>query len=510
MHHYIQDLKQHPRDSSVCLKGWIYNLRESKTNLFIELRDGTGFCACVLSLEVLGEEAFLLAKRLKIESSVCFKGQLIENPKQKGGLELLVQSLEVYQLTENYPLSQREKDLGIGFLQDKRHLWLRKPRQWAIMRVRNQIIMGIHDFFQSQGFVQMDAPLFTGSACEGTSDLFETDFFGQPAYLSQSGQLYGEAMAMALNKIYTFGPTFRAEKSDTPRHLAEFWMIEPEMAFYTNEQNMDLIEAFIKSVISRVLERCQTELETLERPLATLEKAVQTSFPRITHAQAAKILRGELEINGRNALALQEADLEAAKQALANCKEEIAQREAAIKTGSLKKGERNFYEAKIIALRSEMELYEEKIRNIPQWISSAKNFEDGSDFGNSDETVLTRVFDAPVMVYNWPTKIKAFYMKEVEGQPEFVKGVDLLAPEGYGEIIGGSERETDIAILERKIKEHELPQEALEWYLDLRRFGSVPHAGFGLGLERIVRWLCNLSHVRETIPFPRRYGRLFP
>jgi asparaginyl-tRNA synthetase len=508
-HQYIQDFAQY-EGQQICIKGWITTIRSSKTNLFFVLRDGTGFCQCVVSLDKVGEEAFEQAKALTVESSVAFNGLLVKDDKQMGGYELSVDKLQIYQIADSFPLTQREKDLGVGFLQDHRHLWLRKERQWAIMRVRNQIIMGIHEFFQNEGFVQMDAPLFTGNACEGTSDLFETDFFGRPAFLSQSGQLYGEAMAMAMGKIYTFGPTFRAEKSDTPRHLAEFWMIEPEMAFYTNEDNMNLIERFVKHVVGRILSRCPRELQALGRNVEMLQKVVTDAFPRVTHSDAAKILRGELEVNGRNALKVQEEDLQAAKDGIQSRLEDIQRREQAIKQGSLSKGERNFNEAKIIALRGEIEALEEKVRNIPQWIESARNFEDGSDFGGSDETVLTRVFDAPVMVYNWPTKIKAFYMKEVEGDPDHVKGVDLLAPEGFGEIIGGSERETDLEILQRKIVEHELPMEAFEWYLDLRRFGSVPHSGFGLGLERIVRWICNLPHVRETIPFPRRYGRLFP
>lgn len=301
--------------------------------------------------------------------------------------------------------------------------------------------------------------------------------------------------------------TFRAEKSDTPRHLSEFWMIEPEMAFYDLEDDMQLIEAFIKYVVAQVLEKCPQQLEILERDIDRLKNVFQP-FPRVTHNEAAKILRGEVEVNGKNALKVQEQDLVEAINDLEKVQNEIAEREEKIKTSS--KGERRFHEGKILQLRKEAEILTEKTRNIPKWIESARNFSDDNDFGNSDETVLTRVFDAPVMVYNWPAKIKSFYMKEVEGNPDLVKGVDLLAPDGYGEIIGGSEREDDINVLLRKIEEHNLPMEAFEWYLDLRRFGSVPHAGFGLGLERVVRWICGLDHMRETIPFPRRYGRLFP
>lgn len=507
--HYINDLSPDMDGQKVTLNGWIANVRSSKTNLFFVMRDGSGYADAIVSLDNVGEAAFEEAKRLRLESAVRFEGTLAKNERQEAGFEIQVDSLHIYHVSQDYPLAKREKEYGVRFLADHRHLWLRKRRQWAIMRVRNQIIMGIHHFFQKEGFVQMDAPIFTGNACEGTTELFETDFFGSPAYFSQSGQLYGEAMAMAMGKIYTFGPTFRAEKSDTPRHLAEFWMIEPEMAFYTNEMNMDLIEQFIKYVIQGVLDNCAKELQVLERDTTVLENAVQQTFPRVPYTDAVKILRGEMEVNGKNALEVQKADLEAAQSAIAEKETEIEERQTAIKAG-MKKGARKFNEAKIIALRGEIEVLQQKVENIPNWIKSAENFQDGEDFGGSDETVLTRVFDAPVMVYNWPTKIKAFYMKEVDGDPEHVKGVDLLAPEGFGEIIGGSERETDIEILQRKIKEHELPEEEFEWYLDLRRFGSVPHSGFGLGLERMVRWMCHLSHMRETIPFPRRYGQLMP
>jgi len=505
MHQYIEQFAQ-LENQEVTIKGWVSNARFSKTNIFIVCRDGSGFAQCVVSEDVVGAEAFENAKKVTQESSIILTGKVVKDEKQMGGYEVQVSALELVGESVDYPISNKEH--GVRFLADKRHLWLRSRRQWAIMRVRNQIIMGIHDFFQEDGFVQMDSPIFTGNACEGTTELFETDFFGDPAYLSQSGQLYGEAMAMAMGKIYTFGPTFRAEKSDTPRHLAEFWMIEPEMAYYTNEMNMDTIEAFIKHVINRILDKCKTELELLGRDISRLE-LVNQDFPRVAYEEAIKILRGEVEVNGKNAIAVQEADLAEANARLTEVQAEIKEREATIASG-VKKGVRKFNEGKILELRKETSVLEEKQRNIPKWIESAKNFPDGEDFGGSDETVLTRVFDAPVMVYNWPTNIKAFYMKEVEGDPTHVKGVDLLAPDGFGEIIGGSERETDISILERKIKEHDLPMEAFEWFLDLRRYGSVPHSGFGLGLERIVRWVCNLDHLRETIPFPRRYGRLFP
>jgi len=505
MHQYIKDFSDHI-GQKVTVKGWVANKRESKTNIFIVFRDGTGYAQCVVSYDTVGEEQFEAAKSLTQESAVIINGTVVEDDRQMGGFELQADSLEIVHISKEYPISNKAH--GVRFLSDNRHLWLRSKRQWAIMRIRNEIIMAIHKFFQDRGFMQMDAPIFTGSACEGTTDLFETDYFGDPAYLSQSGQLYGEAMAMAQGLIYTFGPTFRAEKSDTPRHLAEFWMIEPEMAFYTNEMNMDVIEEFIKFVINQVLENKKIELETIGRDVSKLE-TVNQKFPRVQYTEAVKILRGELEVNGKNAITLQEEDLAEAKAGIEEKTADITERETTI-AGGVKKGVRKFNESKILELRKEIEVLKEKVRNIPKWIESARNFVDGEDFGGSDETVLTRAFDAPVMVYNWPAAIKSFYMKEVDGDPNYVKGVDLLAPEGFGEIIGGSERETSLDVLVRKINEHNLEMNDFEWYLDLRRYGSIPHSGFGLGLARIVRWVCNLDHVRETVPFPRRYGTIRP
>ena len=481
-------------------------MRTSKTNIFIVLRDGSGFCQAVINEETVGVEAFESAKRLTQESSIALTGNVVADERQMGGYELQVSDIEIYHVSEEYPISNKEH--GVRFLADRRHLWLRSRKQWAIMQVRNAIIMAIHDFFQNEGFIQMDSPVFTGNAAEGTTDLFGTDFFGEPAYLAQTGQLYGEAMAMAQGLIYTFGPTFRAEKSDTPRHLAEFWMIEPEMAFYDNEMNMDLIERFVRSVVEQVVDKCQVQLNMLDRNLEEL-KEVSRPFSRVSYDEAVKILQGNLEINGKNAITVQEEILAAGQKAIEEKRADIAEREKAIAAG-MKKGARKFNEGRILALRGEISDLEDQSRNIPKWIESARNFKWGQDFGNSDETVLTQVFDAPVMVYNWPAEIKAFYMKEVDGNPELVKGVDLLAPHGYGEIVGGSERETDLSIIERKLIAEDLDPEEYSWYLDIRRYGSVPHAGFGLGLERLVRWICGIHHLRETIPFPRRYGRLFP
>ena len=355
----------------------------------------------------------------------------------------------------------------------------------------------------------MDSPIFTGNAVEGTSTLFETDFYGEPAYLSQSGQLYGEAMAMSMGRIYTFGPTFRAEKSKTRRHLSEFWMIEPEMAFCDIFQNMDVIEGMMHAIIGEVLAKCKNELQTIGRDTAVLESSLKT-YPRITYDEAVRIIKGEQDVNGVNSIVSLEQELATVKNRLAEIDAEIADRTAKIESGALKKGEINFNQSKIDALKQERNDLEEDERNIPQWIASAKNFEYGNDFGGSDETVITRLFDSPIMVYDWPHEVKAFYLKRNPEDSRFARGVDVLAPEGYGEIVGGGERETDEKALVEKINEHKLPMEAFEWYLDLRRYGSVPHSGFGLGLERMVTWVCKLKHVRESIPFPRMYGRLKP
>lgn len=491
----------------VTLKGWVANRRESKTVVFINLRDGQGMCQCILGLEDLGEDLFQTAKTLGQESSIALTGKVVEDTRQIGGFELHATDLKVYQNAKDYPISNKEH--GIEFLIDHRHLWLRSRRQWAIMRVRNCITYAIHNFFQGQGFVQMDAPIFTGNAAEGTTDLFETDYYGKPAYLTQSGQLYGEAMALAMGKIYTFGPTFRAEKSKTRRHLSEFWMIEPEMAFCDIFENMDTIESFLRSVVQEVLEKCPDELKILNRDTSNLE-TVAKKFPRLSYDEAVEILKGNLDVDGKNTLLTIEEDIKENAARIIEIEEDIAQREAAIAAGGMKKGAINFNQNKIDTLKQELKQIEEDQRNLPQWLESARNFEYGNDFGGSDETVLTRLFDCPIMVYDWPHEIKAFYMKRNPDDPRFARGVDVLAPEGYGEIVGGGERETSEEWLVEKINEHKLPMDVFQWYLDLRRYGSVPHSGFGLGLERLVAWICKLDHVRETIPFPRYYGRLEP
>lgn len=504
---FIKDIKTYENEI-VELQGWVMNKRLSKGIAFILLRDGSGFIQCIVNSESIDEEDFRKIQRLGLESSIYIIGKVVKDQRQIGGYEIQVNKISIYHEAEEYPITKKEH--GVDFLLDKRHLWLRSRKPWATMKIRNQIIFSIHTFFQDKGFVQMDSPIFTGNAVEGTSTLFETSFFDTPAYLSQSGQLYGEAMAMAMGLIYTFGPTFRAEKSKTRRHLSEFWMIEPEMAFYDNDMNMDLIEEMIKFIIQAVMENNKFELEVLERDTELFKKIIDKKFPRITYDQAVRYLKGEENVDGKNSIENLNNDLINTGRRISDIVQEINERESKIKAGGMKKGQIAFNEEAIRKLKVERKDKEELKRNLPQWIKSAKNFKYGSDFGGSDETVLTNLYDTPVMVYDWPKAIKAFYMKEVDGNPDLIKGVDVLAPEGFGEIVGGSERETSKEKLMDSIKRHNLSIEVFDWYLDLRKFGSVPHAGFGLGLERLVGWICNLSHLRESIPFPRMMGRLFP
>ncbi|PHX92201.1 MAG: asparagine--tRNA ligase [Flavobacteriales bacterium] len=492
---------------TVVLRGWVANKREGKGIVFIMLRDGTGYCQCVVSTESSNDKFLEVAQSVSLETSLVIKGVVRLDEKQMGGVEIQVRQIDIVGGSENYPIAKKEH--GIEFLMDQRHLWLRSSRQWAIMRIRNTIIFSIHEYFQQAGFVQMDAPVFTSNACEGSSTLFETEFYGEQAFLSQSGQLYGEAMAMAMGKIYTFGPTFRAEKSKTRRHLSEFWMIEPEMAFCDIFQNMDCIESFLQFVVKKVLLHCKTELESIGRDTKILESSLGV-FPRMTYDQAVRIIKGEENVGGVNSIESLQIELSTTTIKLQTIHEEIAMREKTLGQAGLKKGEIAFHQGKIAQLKQDKNETEEDLRNIPQWIDSAKNFQYGTDFGGSDETVLTRLFDRPVMVYDWPHEIKAFYLKRNPEDSRFSRGVDVLAPEGYGEIVGGGERETDEQLLSKKIHDHNLPMESFGWYLDLRRYGSVPHAGFGLGLERMVTWVCKLKHVRESIPFPRMYGRLTP
>jgi len=416
---------------TVTLLGWLQNRRSSGKLHFLQLRDGTETMQCVMFKGDFDEETFRRADLLPYESAIELVGEIREDKRSPLGVEMSVKELRILsECVNEYPITL--KDHGIDFLMNHRHLWLRSSRQHAVLKIRHTIVKAIRDFLDGQDFVLIDAPIFTPNASEGTSTLFETDYFGEKAYLSQSGQLYMEPACQAFRKVYCFGPTFRAEKSKTRRHLTEFWMVEPEVAFMDLAQDMELMEQFVEFIVMRVLETNRRQLAVLERDVAKLE-TIKRPFPRIHYDEAVEILK-----------------------------------------------------------KAGMDI---------QW---------GDDFGGDEETVLAGSFDRPVMVHHFPAAIKAFYMKKDAERPELALGVDMLAPEGYGEIIGGGQREDDIEKLLAEIKRHNLPQEYFEWYLDVRRYGSIPHAGFGLGLERTVAWLCGIKHIRETIPFPRLMGRLTP
>jgi len=495
----IDHLAEHEGDS-VTLKGWLFNKRGSKNLYFLILRDGSGFVQCVVSKDDVSDDAWAAADEAGQEASLEIQGTVSADERAPGGYEVQVNDVALIGASDDYPITPKEH--GIDFLMNHRHLWLRSQSQWAVMRIRNRIIMAIHEFFQERGFIQTDAPILTGNAVEGTSTLFELDYFDdEKAYLTQSGQLHGEAMAMAFGKIYTFGPTFRAEKSKTRRHLTEFWMIEPEMAFYDLAMNMDLAEAFLTHIVQTVLDDCQRELELLGRDTTVLEQ-VATPFPRLSYTEAVDLLRSD---ETADMIDQRIADTEQEKEELLQEKE-ANQKER----GQAKKWRKRQIDAREIEINKRVDEIEEALRNLPDWKESAQTFEWGSDFGGSDETVLTWHFDKPVIVHRFPAKIKAFYMKRDPENDDLAMGVDVLAPEGYGEIIGGGERATDLDYLKKQIDAHGLPEDVFDWYLDLRQFGAVPHSGFGLGLERTVAWLCGIDHVRETIPFPRTLGRLHP
>jgi asparaginyl-tRNA synthetase len=427
---YIEDIGRHEGEE-VTIKGWLHNRRSSGKIHFLILRDGTGFIQAVMSKAAVGDERFKAADHLSQETSIVVTGAARADKRAPSGYEIDVKSFEVVGESHDYPITPKEH--GVDYLLDRRHLWIRTERQQAILRIRHEIINAVRDFFNGRGFILADTPIFTPAACEGTTTLFPAQYFDdQTAYLTQSGQLYNEANAMALGKVYCFGPTFRAEKSKTRRHLTEFWMVEPEMAYADLNDVMELAEDLVVSVVARVLDKRRRELTVIERDISKLE-AVQKPFPRITYDDAVKTLQS---------------------------------------------------------------------KGLPiQW---------GGDFGGPDETTLSEQYDRPVMVHRYPAAIKAFYMKPDPDRADLALGVDVLAPEGYGEIIGGGERLADLDLLLQRIKEHNLPQEAFEWYLDLRRYGTVPHGGFGMGIERVVSWICKLEHVRETIPYPRMLYRLYP
>ena len=430
MHTYIQDIALH-EGQPVTIHGWLHNRRSSGKIHFLIVRDGTGFIQAVMSKAAVGEEAFTRADHLSQETSLSVTGTVRADKRAKGGYEIDVQSLDVLGESHDYPITPKEH--GVDYLLDRRHLWIRSERQTAILRVRHEVINGVRDFLNGRGFILADTPIFTPAACEGTTTLFPVQYFDDTtAFLTQSGQLYNEANAMALGRVYCFGPTFRAEKSKTRRHLTEFWMVEPEMAYADLNDVIELAEGLVSSVVARVLDKRRPELQLLERDTSKLE-SVKAPFPRMTYDEASKLL---------------------------------------------------------------------KEKGLP--------FEHGTDFGGTDETVLSEQFDRPVCVTHYPASIKAFYMKPDPQQPDRALCVDVLAPEGYGEIIGGGQRLDDLDLLLQRIKDHDLPQEAFEWYVDLRRYGTVPHGGFGMGIERLVTWICKLEHVRETIPYPRMLYRVYP
>ncbi len=481
------------------LRGWLQQKRGSKGLFFLVLRDGTGLVQCVVNQQNVEVDSWQNASAATQETSLVVTGNVHADERQIGGVEIQVSSIEVIQIVDDYPITPKAH--GVEFLMDRRHLWLRSRRPWAVMRVRNRVIMSIHNFFQERGFLQMDAPLLTKNAVEGTSTLFEIDYFGSSAYLTQSGQLHGEVMAMAFNKIYTFGPVFRAEKSKTRRHLTEFWMIEPEMVFYDLEMNMTLAEDFLIRIASDAVSDCQEELEILERDLEALRR-IQAPFPRMTYSEAVELLQSEktriLVQERQDVLQRQQSGLE---------KERTQNRDVYARSKEWKKRR---IDAREIEINTRLDQIEEELRNLPKWWNSAVNFEWGKDFGGSDETLLTWHFDRPIIVHRYPEAVKAFYMKRDPEDNRLALGMDVLAPEGFGEIIGGGQRADDLTFLEEQVRRHGLPQEAFEWYFDLRRYGTVPHSGFGLGLERTVAWVCGLEHIRETIPFPRTLGRLAP
>ena len=495
----VHALSEHVGET-VTVNGWLYNARGSKSLRFLELRDGSGIVQVVVNQENVDAASWEAAASLTQESAFRVVGEARADDRQRGGVEVQAISVEVLALAEPYPITPKEH--GVEFLMDRRHLWLRSQRQWAAMRVRNRIITAIHAYFQGEGYVQMDAPILTGNAVEGTSTLFELEYFGEPAYLTQSGQLHGEAMAFAHGKIYTFGPTFRAEKSKTRRHLTEFWMIEPEMAFYDLAMNMEVAEELLVAILTAVASDCRDELDILGRDVGALEAAARAPFPRLTYTEAVDLLTSDAT---QTMLDAEIEGLEDERHALGE--ERDADR---ARYGQAKKGEKRRIDARAIEIGKRLDEIEESLRNLPAWKQSAATFEWGADFGGSDETVLTRHFETPIIVHRYPAAVKAFYMKRDPDDDRLALGMDVLAPEGYGEIVGGGERATDLDFLKQQVADHGLPEEVFGWYFDLRRYGTVPHAGFGLGLERTVAWICGLHHLREAIPFPRLMGRLHP
>jgi len=498
-HTRICDLSQHV-GGEVTLCGWVYNTRFSGKIGFVIVRDGTGLCQCVVEKNEAAPETFEAAKRLTQESSLEVRGTVRAEPRAEGGYELRLSGLKVCQQAGEYPITPKAH--GIDFLMKHRHLWLRSRRQHALMRVRATVVDAIRGYFNEHGYVLIDTPIFCGSAGEGAATLFSVDYFGEKVYLAQTGQLHVEAGCMAHGKVYCFGPTFRAEKSKTRRHLTEFWMVEPEIAFADVDDVIAVAEDFVCSVIRRVLKDHRAELEFLGRDLRSLE-TIRKPFYRLTYSEAADILRGPV------ARELLEKELAQKKAALVELDARLAELDEKVRSAA-KKWEQEKAAQEAVSVRMERADLAEQVENIPHHMELAAHFEWGTDLGGSDETILSRLHDRPVFVTHYPAAVKAFYMRVHRENDKLVENFDLLAPEGFGEIIGGSAREEDYDILLSRIKAHELPVEAYDWYLDLRRYGSVPHGGFGLGVERTVAWLCGVKHIRETIPYPRMMDRVYP
>ncbi|MCC7293556.1 MAG: asparagine--tRNA ligase [Phycisphaerales bacterium] len=496
----IRDLSGHVGGSAT-LTGWVVKNRPSGKISFFELRDGTGVCQCVVEKSESNDSLFEAARRLSQEASVEVTGAVTREERAVGGYEVRLTALTVVGASQEYPITP--KPHGIDFLFKRRHLWFRAQRQWLIMRVRATIIDQIRRFFNDRGYILVDTPIFAPAAGEGSQTLFKVDYFGEPVYLAQTGQLYLEAACMAHRKVYCFGPTFRAEKSKTRRHLTEFWMVEPEIAYASLSDVIDVAEDFVCSLAERVLTDHRQELIELGRDVAQLER-IRKPFYRIRYDEAAELLRGP------KAKALLEKDLAAKTSRLAELDQKVAELEDRQKQGGVKQWEKDKAAAEVIDLREERSELTDQIANIPHHMKLAAEFEWGGDLGGSDETIISRLHDRPVFVSHYPKHVKAFYMREARDNAKVVENFDLLAPEGFGEVIGGSAREEDYDRLLHRIHEEGLPQEDYEWYLDLRRFGTVPHGGFGLGVERTVAWICNLKHIREAIPYPRMMGRFYP
>lgn len=486
------------KGETVELRGWLAGRRSSGKLIFALVRDGTGLCQCVV--EARHADAFAAAERAPLEASLRVRGTPRLDERAPGGVEVNAVSVEIIQGGEGYPIARKEH--GIDFLMSHRHLWLRSQRQTAILRIRHTVIAAARRFFDERGFTLTDAPIFQPGAAEGAASLFPVDYFGERVYLAQTGQLYIEAAAMALGKVYCFGPTFRAEKSKTRRHLTEFWMIEPEVAFAELPDLMELAEAFVCHLVEAVLTERREELKRLERDLSALER-IHAPFPRITYSEAVDLLRSDVV---RERLL---AELEADRRRLADGAARLTELEGQAKQEK-KAWRQEQIEREIAELRETLRELESDLANRPAHIEGARNFKWGDDLGGDEETILTRQFDRPVIVTRYPKHCKAFYMKVAPDDPRVVLNMDVLAPEGYGEIIGGSQREDNLDALLARMAEEGMDPAPYQWYLDLRRYGSVPHGGFGLGIERTVAWICGLRHIRETIPFPRLMGRIYP